>query len=212
MKLPLAPLAAALLGVSVSACGANRGTHPIYPVSPRTGPTHYATTSPANATSVDDYLKNDGDKDFDDVQHDRGNPENDASILFEPFDGRANPTDTRAVRTLVKSYYAASAAVNGAKACSLLDANLAIGVGADQARSGGSAGNRCAVSMSLLLEQQHKQLIAENVATMTVTSVHVKGNLGVAALGFRRMPESEILVEREGHTWKIDALFGGDMP
>jgi len=46
---------------------------------------------------------------------------------------------------------------------------------------------------------------------MVVISVHAKGNLGLAVLGFRRVPESEILVEREGSSWKIDALFDSEM-
>jgi hypothetical protein len=214
MKPILALLTTALLAVGATACGAGTVKAPASPVSSEARPPGGTTTAPASIASSGGYLKNDGDKDFDDPEHGRGrgDPEYDASILFAPFGPRADPADARAVTTLVKSYYAASAAENGAKACSLLSAGLTIGVGGDPGGSAGSVGNGCASSMSSLLKQQHQLLLQEEVATMVVTSVHVKHNLGVAALGFRRMPESEILVEREGRTWKIDALFGGDMP
>jgi hypothetical protein len=42
--------------------------------------------------------------------------------------------------------------------------------------------------------------------------VRVKADLGLAVIAFKTTPESEIVLEREGHTWKIDALFGGYMP
>ncbi len=210
---PLAVLATALLGLGATACGGATATTPTSPPSHTTGTTSNARAGPpAHADSSTGYLKNDGDKDSDDAERDRASPEGDASILFAPFGHRASAADARAVTNLVKSYYAASAAEDGAKACSLLTAGLALGVGADQRPSGLNAPERCAASMAALLAQQHRQLIADDVATMVVTSVHAKGNLGVAALGFRTMPESELLVEREDHAWKIDALFAGLMP
>jgi hypothetical protein len=213
MKSLFPMLASTLLGLGATGCAAGTATTPTSPPSHTTGPTDDATAGPpTHGGSATGYLKNDGDKDFDDAEHDRGNPEGDASALFAPFGHRASPADAQAVTRLVRSYFAASAADDGAKACSLLAASLARGVGPDPGRSTGGVRSGCAASMSLLLEQQHRQLIAEDVATMVVTRVHVKGNLGVAALGFRRVPESEILVEREAHTWKIDALFAGDMP
>jgi hypothetical protein len=213
VKPPLALLATALLGLGMTACGGAAATTPPSPLSPTAGTTDEATAGPpTHVGSSSGYLKNDGDKDSDDAERDRASPEGDASIIFAPFGHRASTADARAVTNVVKSYYAASAAQDGAKACSLLTASLALGVGADHAGSVGIARERCAASMSLLLKQQHRQLVADDVATMVVTSVHVKGNLGVAALGFRAMPESELLVEREGHAWKIDALFAGLMP
>jgi hypothetical protein len=215
MKPTLALLASVLLGVGMSACGTGARTDGTSRVTPDAASAHKgsaATSSTAIASSPDGYLKYDGDKDFDDTQGGRNDPEYDSSILFSSLGGRASAADTQAVTTLVKSYFAASAAEDGARACSLLAAGLADGLQANQSQSAGSPHDRCANSLSSLLAQQHSQLVADDVATMVVTSVHVKGNLGVAALGFRAAPESEILVEREGHTWKIDALFAGLMP
>jgi hypothetical protein len=47
---------------------------------------------------------------------------------------------------------------------------------------------------------------------MKVVEERVKGALGLAVLGFRTTPESEIIVERERRAWKIAALFGTYMP
>ncbi len=46
---------------------------------------------------------------------------------------------------------------------------------------------------------------------MTVIKVYVKGTLGVAELGFRKTPEQELIVEREGGTWKVDAPLSVDL-
>ena len=113
--------------------------------------------------------------------------------------------------TLVKSYYAAAAAGDATKACSLLVASFAAGLATSQVQSAPGTRGTCSASMSRLLRQLHQRLVADDIATMMVTSVHVKGKVGLAALGFRTMPEGEILVEREGHVWKIDALLDGEM-
>jgi hypothetical protein len=213
MRPLLALLSSALLALAGSACGSTGTlTGSMSATSPAAGAVNSAAaTGPARAARPGGYLKRDGDRDFDDVESAHKTGENDNGPLFVSYGPRARTSDARAVTALVKRYYAAAAAGDGATACSLLAAGLITGVAAGQGQSGQGARGACVASMSLTFRQQHQRLAAEDVATMLVTSVHVKGNLGLALLGFRTMPEGEIVVEREGHTWKIDALLGSDL-
>jgi hypothetical protein len=212
MRPLLALLATALLGLALVACGSTGKTtssRPLTSDSP-TLPAATVATTRSRAVRSGGYLKEDGDKDGDD----HGRPvrgENDDLTLFAAYGRRASSADARAITALVKRYYAASATEDSATACSLLSSSLITGVVTEQSQTGQGAGKTCPASIAPLLKQQHQQLVADDVATMVVTSVHVKGDLGLAALGFRTMPEAEIVVEREGQAWRIDALFDSNM-
>jgi hypothetical protein len=161
---------------------------------------------PASGPATRSYAKIDGDADADD-QRPPGRHADDASPVLARYGPRARPEDARAIAALVKSYYRASLAGAATRACSLLSSSLAEGLSAAQRGSAeGRAG--CAEPMGVLLTEQHRRLVSEEVSTMRVSSVHVKGDLGLAVLNFHRTPESVIVVEREGGTWRIDALVG----
>jgi hypothetical protein len=204
--------AAALLAVTILACGET--TSKVKDSSSPATSAAGSTTASSRAAPSGGYLRIDGDQDDDDRAH--ASPAvNDDRELFETYGKSASPADTRAVRKLVQSYYAAALAADGATACSLLHANLAANLahaaGPDPRKSSReSAREACVRFMSTLLAQQHQRL-ADGVPTMLVTSVHVKGDVGLAVLGFRSMPEAEIAVEREGHQWKVDALLDSDV-
>jgi hypothetical protein len=205
---PSLALLASLLVVAADACG---GTGEVTGSTPRPSqnapPTGIAVaTAPSHAARFGSYLKNDGDKDSDDARHPMNAP-NDDQVLFATYGKKASPADARAVTSLVKRYYTAAAAGDGATACSLLHSSIATGLAASRSQAGQGVRDTCATSMSLLLKQQHQHLIAEDAATMVVTRVLTKGDIGLAMLGFRTVPESQIVIEREGHTWKVDALF-----
>jgi hypothetical protein len=193
MRQLLALLATILLSIATIACGN----------------TSKVTSSASQVSPAGGYLKDDGDKDFDDVSSYHGHPENDDRSILAPYGSRTSPADTSAVTTLVKRYYVAAAAGDGAQACSLLSSSLATGLALGGSTQ--STVSECAAPMSQLFKQQHQRLVAQEVATMVVVGVHVKGNTGLAVLGFKKMPESEITVVREDHAWKIDALFESDM-
>jgi hypothetical protein len=183
-------LASALLGIGigVGACGSSASTS----ISSRSG-----------------YLKEDGDKDGDDGAY-PAHPGQDDQSFLATYGGRARPATARAIASVVERYYAASLAGDGASACALLNAGLATALAAQRGRA--AQGDRaCAAALSPLLAQQHPHLLAEDPATMVVTGVYAKGNLGLAVLGFRSAPESDIVVAREGRAWRIDALFDNQM-
>src|ERR1700691_3205941 len=83
----LALLTTTLLAVGATACGAGTVKAPASPVSSEAQPPGGTTTAPASIASSGGYLKNDGDKDFDDPEngHGGGDPEYDESMPVAPF-------------------------------------------------------------------------------------------------------------------------------
>lgn len=195
----MALLAAALLSAGASACGgASKDT------SSTSRSSSAATVTPGG------YLRNDGDKDPDDKDPTDKDPGLDDSALLAIYGGETSRAEMRAVTSVVKLYFAAATAEDGTQACPLLAAGLAAELSTSQSTQ--SVDKACAAPLSLLFKQQHQSLLADDAATMVVTAVHVKGDLGLAVLGFQSVPEAEILLQREGHVWKIDALFDSEMP
>jgi hypothetical protein len=198
MKALLVLLTVALFGIGIGAAGCGDTSK---------GGT---TTVSSVRVSAGGYLKKDGDIDFDDNH--RGKVlANDDIALLASSGPEADAADRSAVTAVVKRYYAAAAAENGAQACLLLDSSLAAALAVGGGRQA-SSGKTCAGSLSAFYKQQHEQLADDEVATMAVTDVHIKGGLGLAVLGFRKMPEGEILLEREDGVWKIDSLLDSEMP
>jgi len=204
-RLPATLSVLALLSAGAVACGT---TTTAYKHSNQTATTATEATS---TTVVGGYLRNDGDYDYDDAAHNRGNAEYDAQSLFKPYNGPVRTPDRHAIVSLVRGYIAAAATGNATNACSLLTADLIAGLQTSQSQPA-SANENCAASLTPLLRRQHRYLVTADPATMLVTSVHEKGSLAVASLGFKKTFESEIQVEREGHRWKIAGLFPGLMP
>jgi hypothetical protein len=202
-------LVAVLLTVGAAACG-GAGKAPRSRNTGRAGGEVGAAASP-RAARPGGYLEEDGDGDRDDEPH-PANAENGDRILLSNYGSRAGPRDVDAVTALIKRYYAAAAAGDGTTACSLLSRSIAATVASDQGQSSQGRREGCAGYMSTLFKQQHQQLVADDVATMVVVSVHVKGDLGEALLGFRTVPEASMLVEREGRLWKIGSLLDGGTP
>ena len=200
-------LVAALLGTTVVACG-GAARVASSSSSPSTGlGTNGATATTASSSAVPSggFLKEDGDKDSDDGAY-PAHPGQDDQSFLATYGVRAPPAEARTIAALVRRYYAASLAGDGASTCELLDAGIATALAAQQGTAAhGTAA--CAASLSPLLAQQHQHLLAEEPTMMVVTSVYAKDNVGVAVLGFRNAPESIIVLAREGHAWKIDALF-----
>jgi hypothetical protein len=198
----LTSFATGLLALMVTACGSADSGRAKSVASP--GPVLRAHSLSPGAGG---YVHDDGDEDGDDP-HQRGPYQNDDDGLLRSYGGRAGAADTRAIATLVKRYYIASTAGDGARACSLLSATLAKGLASQPSGPDHRPGG-CATALAQLLSQQHSHLASEDPSTMTVTGVYVKGIQGLATLGFRKSWESEILLQREGPKWKLNALFDG---
>jgi hypothetical protein len=159
--------------------------------------------------SAGSYLKSDGDRDNDDRSSPIETVEKSDTLIPWTYGKEAGRADKRAITAFVKRYYAAAAAGDGARACSLLYSTLAAGLGEGQDQPLPS--RTCAAVVSLLFEQQRQRLAADDVATMTVVDVRIEGDDGIATLGFRTMPVGQFRVKRERGAWKVDALLDTGM-
>jgi hypothetical protein len=158
----------------------------------------------ASTEAPGSYLESDGDSDHD--EHEKGLTSDDKTgILVRGH--RASRADTRAIATAVKSYYVAATRGDVTRGCSLLASSLATAIAEGEGQPA-----TCAAALSGLFKQLHERLAAEDFTTMVVTGAYVDGTAGLATLGFRTMPESEIVVQRQGHTWKIDGLSDSTIP
>ena len=180
MRTWLALLSITLLVVGLTACGA------------------------ANPAASHSYLKKDGDAEGDDgPPHGKGI--GDDVPFLNSYGATASPAQARAITKLIISYYEAASTNNAAKACSLLASGLATGLAESESSQG--TGKTCAAALSPIFEKQRPQLTKDDVPTMVVTTIRVRGDTALAVLGFRSEPEADLLMQREGSQWKIDTLL-----
>ena len=170
-----------------------------------------ATTTTSNASTAQETTKADRDKDNDPSTYD---DTNNASSL--DYGHAASAADAQAVTALVKRYYATALAGDGTKACSMITSSLAEAIVEDFGH--GSAGpsylktgTTCPAVMTLLFKHEHSLLVPE-FAHLQVTRVRLIGHRGLAILRFGTLPERQIPVAREGHTWKIPGLLDTELP
>jgi hypothetical protein len=198
-----APEAAlAVLAFALGACGSSVRQVTYTPtVAPNVPPDN--TLAPLE-TKVDA----DGDNDV-------GAPNDDTSNDSEAsFGHAASASEQKAITALIKRYYAAALAENGAKACRVIYSPLVEAVPEDYGKS--PPGPRymesqtCPGATTLLFRHFHAQLRAE-VPRLKVTKVRLKQHHGLALLSFGRLAVRKILVIREGRTWKLAALLDGPL-
>lgn len=161
-----------------------------------------------------DYLKNDGDdnKNPDDIPPSRGGPGDDDAPLFATYGRSASGKERHAIEKVIRRYYKAATEADGLNGCSLLASGLATELANRQSQSSDAGRRACASVLRRLFQQHHGQLLSNEIATMTITDVHVRGSISLVGLGFRAVPQSEILLQREGHAWKMNALFDSELP
>jgi hypothetical protein len=196
-------LAVAVVSVALEACGSAQHTH-VTAGSSSTEPSSPATASSSSPSAG--YWKHDGD--LDDNEPPSRHEELDDYPLLNSYGPPATPPETRPIAALVKRYYAAAAAGDSTAVCSMLRSSFAEELGQGDAKGAAS----CAAAIRPLLAQQHDQLTADQVSTMVLIGARLKGDLGIAVLGFQHAPESTILVEREAGAWKIGELLGNELP
>jgi hypothetical protein len=236
MRSLLALSMAVLLGLSLLACGGTgkgTGSAPGVSANAATSGVSAAPSGP-QAAATQRYL-NDGDAEKkNDHDNDNSNPNHedgdlDSSEEYEDtFDNRdyhdsddgivlnyghaANAADTRAIAIEAKRYYAAAAADNGKKACSMMTASDAGSVAEDYGSGAGPAylrgGKTCEAVMSRLFEHSHAKL----TGAIDVTGVRVKEGSAYALIGSTKLPASLIILKHEGGAWKINSLLGGALP
>lgn len=211
MKPLLALLAVVLLGVGASACGSSGKGTGSTSQTPSTVAATTAATTTASTTPPPDFRKADRDRD-----NDIGAPDDDKnnnSVLN--FGHAASASDEQAISSLVKRYYAAGLAEDGAKACSMIYSTLAEAVPEDYGQSPPGPvymrGTTCPTVLALMFKHFHHQLSVQ-VPLLKVSRVRLNEHHGLAVLKFGKMPERQIPVAREGHVWKIEALLDSELP
>jgi hypothetical protein len=216
MRSLLALALLALLCLGLSACGGSTTTGSTSSNTNTTATTAAtttaaATTSTASETPPPDFRKADSDRD-----NDVGAPSDDTSnksVL--DFGKAASASDEQAIAGLVKRYYAAALAQDGAKACALLYSTLAEAVPEDYGQSPPGPpymrGTTCPTVMTLLFKHEHHKL-AVLVPLLDVSRVRLEEHHGLVVLRFGKMPERQIPVAREGHVWKVEALLDSELP
>lgn len=232
MKSLLAPLALGLLTVGIAACGSSgpgKASSPSTTSGSSTASTHVSSSSAVSHTrgavtsqptiglsheniekppkptrrELEKY-----DRDEDDYQKvvDDHNP---VPFGFTPADA----ADRKAITGLVRRYYAAALADNGARGCAMMLPSVAKAVPLDYGRDGAfylrRAKGTCAAVMSLMFKHEHR-LLAREVPVLQFVRVAVHGNEGQVILRFG-LHERGITEEREGKTWMMSALLDGEL-
>ncbi len=153
-----------------------------------------------------DLTLHDGDEDIDRLTRSRYDVDNDAIPAFGP---PAGPADRRSILALVKRYYAAAAARDGATACTMLDMQITEALLEEHSRGHGPLslqGHTCAQIMSRLFEHRHRELV-EDVTGYRVLAVQVKHQSGYALVHFpakHELRELQVLVRREHGVWLMN--------
>jgi hypothetical protein len=196
---PMTALSVMTLCAGLSACGGN-GTK----------------NSLRSATSAG-YVLGDAD---DDDRHSGAEPtdRDDAPVRHYGAAGTAGDMNTMAV--VLKRFYAAAAAGDGARACGLLSAKLAHGhrlerfVPEEYRPTQGATifqGRGCAKVESTLFSIDREQLRAQSTS-MLLPEVRVRGRHAIAIVRFKHFPERQIALKLEDNGWKVDALMDSLVP
>lgn len=209
MKSLLVLVVLGLLGVSIAAAGASKDTNSnaSTAAAPQEAP---VSTIPTKVPPEPAKTKADADKD-----NDIGAPSDDTNNNPSlNFGHAADAADARTIATLVKRYYAAAHAEDGAKACKMLYSTLEEAVPEDYGESPPGQpymrGTTCAAVLTLLFKHDHPQLALE-LPKLEVARVRLVEHHGIAILHFGTLPERQIPVAREGHIWKIQALLDSEV-
>lgn len=230
-------LASVSLGLGASGCGGTARTVGSLPRASSTASTASEPLTTVTVTSVispgqrvrgdgdaDNPSDIDGNGDIDSAATGGQDADNDnptrASYSFPDGDDKAtfaygrppSPSVGRAIVSIVRDYYAAGAAGDGARACALLTPNLARSTPEDYGRAGGPSylrgGKTCQMVMSMLFAHFHSEL----TEAITVVEVRVAGGTAQVVFSSRKMPASDIFLRRRGNTWRMVALLGRPLP
>jgi len=157
------------------------------------------------ATAVPSGQDQDGD--IDSLgQGGRYDTDNDAILTWGP---PADAADRAAIVALLKRYYTAAAAGEGAKACTMLDPLIAETVEEDRHAGRGPRlprGSMCAQIMASMFQQRHRELV-ENLAAFLITAVQRRGNLAMALTDFSPTRVLQVLVRRDQGVWKMNTTL-----
>lgn len=120
--------------------------------------------------------------------------------------------EEHAIVSVVKRYYAAAAASDGAVACSLLLSSFARSAVESYGQSDGPSYLRGAKSCAALLSMLFRHFHEELKEAISVVQVRVERGDAQTVLSSRKMPAGHIFLALEGRSWKIQQLLGQPLP
>lgn len=130
------------------------------------------------------------------------------------FGHPASSAEGATIAALVRRFYAAAAAGNGEKACSMLYSVFAEAVPEDYGTSppgpGYARGTTCPAVLTRVFTHFREQILSKS-PKLQITQVRVMGRAGIVLLSFGALPERIIHVLREGQTWRIQALLDEEL-
>lgn len=165
----------------------------------------------------------DADKDDEPQPRDRdGDTDNRSGSYYDGDDdvvrrfGRpAGVGDRRAIESLVKRYFAAADAADGAVVCPMIVSAMRRAVvmtlGHHPPGPAYASGNTCAEVLSKVFRQNHRQLASED-GSLDAIEVRVGDGRGWAVLGFAGLPGRQLPLVREAGGWEIQALLDEELP
>lgn len=186
----LACSALALAGFSLFGCGAADNA------SNRSG-------SRSSSTHLPPY---DGDHDIDSLGRSRYDPDSDANPTFGPA---ASATERWPIVTLITRYYAAAAADDGARACSMLYPLIAEAIVEEHRPGRGSPalrGNTCAQVAAKVFARRHRELV-KDAATLRVGWIQLQARQAVTLVHFGPTRELMVRVHRAHGGWQMNTLL-----
>jgi hypothetical protein len=128
----------------------------------------------------------------------------------------ASAADRQSIAVVVKNYFAAAAAHDGAKLCagmySLIAESVPEDYGEPPAGPPGFSGKTCAVVLSKLFAQRGRERSVDTTGKLEVTGVRVREGKALALLRFGTAPIRYIWVRREYKRWKVDTLLDIGIP
>jgi hypothetical protein len=233
MKLRLALLTIALLGVAGTGCGgASTGAGTASRPTSRVATPGGAPVAVANGAhgvgglvgdqdddeseshTVGSVPGGDSDSDTDNDHKDdagRGYYDKDDGVI-RSYGHAASAADARTLAGVVERYYQAAATSDGALACSLTYSVLAEAIPEDYGQAPGPSYLRgaktCQAVMSRLFQHRHGEL----TGAVEVTGVRVEGKRAYVLLGSVARPASFVPLQREAGAWKIDGLLSSALP
>lgn len=210
MRWLLTLITTTLLGACATACGgAEKTIRPASTGSSGAAASPGAPAKVASGSATEPKRDSDGDND---------NPGNsyydrdDAEVLS--YGAPARPSDMRQVATLVKRYYMAGVAGDGAAGCTLMYSIFAESIVDDAGQGAGPSapgGRTCAEVISRLFKRERRRMAAA-LAKLRVVWVRVVGNRGFALLGSGARPERYLQIHRESGGWRVEALVDEGLP
>ncbi len=173
-----------------------------------------ATTGSVSAPSGKQADTSHADKDGDGDSTGKGRYDSDDKALLD-FGHAANASEQSQITTLVQRYYAVAARQDGATACSMLYSIFAESVpesyGTSPPGPAYARGTTCPAVLTAFFKHFHQQIVAK-LPKLEVSRVRVKERQGLAILSFGALPQSEMRVIDEGHTWRILSVVDTELP